>query len=157
MTSWKTTAAATGIPAKPSIVKPNSFDQAKQINFAGGTCPRVTYQPWSFLCEVYMLSNILCGFFCFPPTVHPHVDQVDWDYVQARASPPRQTLKICPGRSLTSHQQVLSFDSAPRTDPCIQAALFLLPLVQNVHFVHQGYFFSVFGSRQLCQIFLPAD
>lgn len=46
----------------------------------------------------------------------------------------------------------------------VHTALFLLPLVQNVYFEHQGFLFfcflvffnSVFGFWQLCQIFLRA-
>lgn len=58
---------------------------------------------WS-LHALQRLVWVLLRVVCFPPIVHPHVDQVDWDYVQVRASPPCQTLTISPRRSLTSHQ-----------------------------------------------------
>lgn len=61
---------------------------------------------WS-LHALQRLVWVLLRVVCFPPTVHPHVDQVDWDYVRARASLPHQTLTVCPGHSLTSSHPIL--------------------------------------------------
>lgn len=79
---------------------------SNQINTDSTTCTGFKYQPWSFLCEVYMFSSTSCGFSpgrlfstFSPPTCRPGGLQIMCEYESLCVGPPWRGLMICLGHS----------------------------------------------------------